>query len=53
MKLRLFALRDLKTGRIIPDLYFFAKPAAKAKREELGRETHCVTYSPDHHKFRG
>lgn len=53
MKLRLFALRDLSTGRILPDLFFPSKPAAKAKRDELGATNYCVTYGPDHHSYRG
>lgn len=48
MNLRLFAIRDLVTGKIIPDLYFSSKPAAKQKRDELGAATHCVTAGPDH-----
>lgn len=51
MKLRLFAIRDVSTGRIIPNLFFNSKPEAKAKRDELGKETHCVTYGPDHRKY--
>jgi hypothetical protein len=53
MKPRLFALRDLSTGRILPDLFFPSKPDAKAKRNELGAEKFCVTYGPDHHAYRG
>lgn len=53
MNLRLFAIRNLTTGRIVPDAYFPSKPAAKAKRDELGATSHCVTYGPDHRKFRG
>lgn len=53
MKLRLFAIRDLTTGRILPNLFFSSKPEAKTKRQELGAETHCVTYGPDHRHYRG
>jgi hypothetical protein len=51
MKLRLFAIRDLRTGRMIPDLFFANKAQAKAKRMEMGADTHCVTYGPDHRHF--
>lgn len=46
--MKLFAIRDLTTGRIIPNLFFASKAEAKAKRIELGSTTHCVTYGPDH-----
>ncbi len=52
MKLKLFAIRDLTTGKLIPDLYFADKQAAKNKRNELGTATHCVTFGPDHHRFK-
>ena len=52
MKLRLFAIRDLNTGRILQDLFFSSKSEAKVKRDELGAPTHCVTYGPDHRHFR-
>lgn len=52
MKLRLFALKVLATGKVIPDLYFPDKRAAKLKRSELGEATHCVTYGPDHRLFK-
>lgn len=53
MKLRLFAIRDLSTNRILPNLFFPSKPEAKAERDKLGAATHCVTYGPDHHAYRG
>lgn len=52
-ELRLFALRDLANGRVIPNLFFASKQEAKTKRAELGDTTHCVTYGPDHRLFRG
>lgn len=52
MKLRLFAIRDLQTGRLIPNLYFGDKLEAKKKRDALGKNTHCVTYGPDHRHFK-
>lgn len=53
MNLRLFALRDLTTGRCVPDLFFPNKTLAKQRRNELGAHLYCVTYGPDHHKFLG
>jgi hypothetical protein len=52
MNLRLFAIRDLTTGRIVPDLFFPSKQAAKSKRDELGITSHCVTYGPDHRLYK-
>lgn len=52
MKLRLFAIRDLQTGRLIPNLYFGDKLEAKKKRDALGKNTHCVTYGPDHRHYK-
>jgi hypothetical protein len=49
--MKLFAIRDLTSGRIIPNLYFSDKQAAKRKRAELGAATHCVTFGPDHHRY--
>jgi hypothetical protein len=51
MKLRLFAIRDLVTGKTIPNLFFSNKGEAKQKRDELGATTHCVTYGPDHRHY--
>lgn len=53
MKLRLFAIKALPSGKVIPGLFFADKKAAKAKRTELGEATHCVTYGPDHRLFKG
>jgi hypothetical protein len=57
MKLRLFALRDISTGRILTDAFFPSKPAAKLRRDELNQPDkpadYCVTYGPDHHNYRG
>lgn len=52
MKLRLFAIRDLSTNKVIPGLFFDDKQKAKAKRFSLGASTHCVTYGPDHRLFK-
>jgi hypothetical protein len=57
MKLRLFALRDISTGRILAGEFFPSKPAAKLRRDELNKAdnatTYCVTCGPDHHSYRG
>jgi len=55
MKLRLFALRDTQTGRILPNTFFASKTEAKLKRDELNgdKSLYCVTYGPDHHAYRG
>lgn len=53
MNLRLYALRDLATNRIIIGLYFSDKAKAKADRDTRPPGTHCVTYGPDHRKYRG
>lgn len=51
--LRLFALRDTASGRLMPDLYFSSKPDAKRERDKLGGPPrYCVTYGPDHRLFR-
>lgn len=52
MTLRLFAIRDLTTNRIPPDLFFASKQAAKTKRDELGTASHCVTFGPDHRRYK-
>lgn len=50
--LRLFAIRVLATGHILPGLFFSDKQAAKRTRHELGDAAHCVTYGPDHRLFK-
>lgn len=54
MKLRLFALRDTQTNKIVPDLYFAGKPEAKRQRDVLnaGTPRYVVTAGPDHRKFK-
>ena len=59
MKLRLFALRSLATGKFVKDdsgnpLFYNDKPAAKKARDTLTNNgTPCVvTAGPDHRKFR-
>lgn len=52
MKLRLFALRDTQTNKLVPDLYFVSKPEAKRARDELnnGVQRYVVTAGPDHRR---
>lgn len=52
MNLRLFAVRNLTTGKTIPNLYFPSKAAAKEERDKLGADTHRVTPGPDHHGYK-
>ena len=53
MKLRLFALRNSSTGKLVPDLYFSDKPAAKKERDERNKTggNYVVTPGPDHHRY--
>lgn len=56
MKLRLFALRDTKTNKINPDVFFSDKPAAKKARDKLNAAPPggwVVTPGPDHRNFKG
>jgi len=53
MKLRLFALRDNKTGKVVPDLFFSSKPEAKRERDARGApgsNAYSVTVGPDHRR---
>lgn len=47
---RLFALRDLTTGRLVPNEFFSSKPDAKKRRDELGASIR-VTPGPDHWRY--
>ena len=53
MKLRLFALRNSSTGKLVPDLYFSDKPAAKKERDERNKAggTYVVSPGPDHRRY--
>ena len=55
MKLRLFALRDTKTNKVIPDAFFPDKPSAKKMRDQLNESggTVVVTPGPDHRRYVG
>ena len=46
---RLFALRDLTTGKIVPNAFFADKRAAKAARD--AGQNLCVTVGPDHRRY--
>lgn len=50
--LRLFALRDIFTGRTVPDLFFSDKQQAKAARDKAAKNgvPLCVTLGPDHRR---
>ena len=54
MKLRLFALRNIHTNKLLPELYFSSKPEAKRKRDAMNEEAktnvYVVTAGPDHRK---
>jgi hypothetical protein len=52
MKLRLFALRDTASNKVIPDLYFADKQAAKRERDKRNAEggKYNVTPGPDHRR---
>ncbi|MBS0453997.1 MAG: hypothetical protein JSS14_22065 [Proteobacteria bacterium] len=57
MKLRLFALRDTRTNKTVPELHFPNKPEARAERDARNRQlgeglTYVVTYGPDHRHYR-
>jgi len=52
--LRLFALRDTSTKRLIPGLTFPSKPEARAERDARNAVkpgSVCITYGPDHRRF--
>lgn len=53
MKLRLFALRDTHTNKVIPDLFFASKPEAKKERDlrNAAGGSYVVTVGPDHHRY--
>lgn len=55
MKLRLFALRDTASNKVVPDLYFGSKPEAKRERDRLnGGDSlrYVVVPGPDHRRYR-
>lgn len=52
MKLRLFALRDTQTNKLISDVYYASKPEAKRARDELNgiSRRYVVSPGPDHRR---
>lgn len=56
MKLRLFALRDSTTNKIVPGQFFSDKQAAKQARNEnnaaAGYARYVVTNGPDHRRYK-
>lgn len=54
MKLRLFALRDTKTNKTLPDFFFYDKPTAKKERNARNSNggSYVVTPGPDHRRAR-
>lgn len=53
MKLRLFAIRDVSTNRVLPE-YFDSKELAKKERDFINKTSnaiHIVTYGPDHARY--
>lgn len=54
MKLRLFAIRDTRSNKLIPDAYYASKPEAKRARDNMNGATsrYVVAPGPDHRKFK-
>lgn len=54
MKLRLFAIRDTQTNKLVPDAYYVSKLDAKRARDGLNgpSKRYVVSPGPDHHKFK-
>jgi hypothetical protein len=52
MKLKLFGVKRVSTNKVL-DRFFSSKVAAKAYRDELGKELHAVILGPDHRKNQG
>lgn len=53
MKLRLFALRDTSTNKLLPNVYFPDKVAAKRERDTRNQAggSYVVTPGPDHRRY--
>lgn len=52
--LRLFALRDTVTKRLLPGVTFPSKPEARTERDRLNATkpgSVCITFGPDHRRF--
>ena len=54
MKLRLFALRDTSTNKLLAERFFHDKPAAKKERDRLNAAggSYVVTAGPDHRRYK-
>lgn len=56
MTLKLFALRNNSTKKLLPDEFFPNKPAARVRRDELNQGLKEVLYvvspGPDHRRFK-
>lgn len=54
MNLRLFALRNTQTNKLVTSDYYTSKPAAKRARDqankEAGQDIYVVSPGPDHRK---
>ena len=55
--MQLFAIRDTKTGKAVPDEVFIKKPDAKVRRNALNKECgfdrYRVTFGIDHKRYKG
>lgn len=56
--MKLFAIRDTSSNKLVPGEDFKSKPEAKRRRDELNEEAgsksrYVVTPGPDHRKFAG
>lgn len=53
--MKLFAIKNTNTNRIVPDTYFADKMLAKKARNTISEQTgqpHVVTFGPDHKLFK-
>ena len=55
--MQLFAIRDTKTGKVVPDEVFIKKPDAKVRRNALNKECgfdrYRVALGRDHKRYTG
>lgn len=56
MTLKLFALRNITTKKLLTEEFFSNKPAARVRRDELNQAEkqvlYVVTPGPDHRRFK-
>lgn len=53
--MKLFAIKNTNTNRIVPDTFFSDKMLAKKARNSISEQTgqaHVITYGPDHKLFK-